>query len=169
MGYWEYLPLAEKYQIPITVTGFEPLDIVQGILETVESLEAGTPQVKNAYIRAVSEQGNQSAQAAINQVFQSCDRKWRGIGVIPDSGWCIRPELDKYDAEKRFQVETITAQESPLCISGLVLQGEKKPDQCEAFGTLCTPEQPLGATMVSDEGACAAYYRYRKQTPSEVS
>ncbi|MCJ7717994.1 MAG: hydrogenase formation protein HypD [Anaerolineales bacterium] len=161
MGYWEYLPLAEKYQIPITVTGFEPLDIVQGILNTVESLEAGEPTVKNAYIRAVTEQGNQKAQEAINKVFESCDRKWRGIGVIPGSGWRLKPAYVFYDAEQRFNVQTIQAEESPLCISGLVLQGLKKPDECEAFRTLCSPENPLGATMVSDEGACAAYYRYR--------
>jgi hydrogenase expression/formation protein HypD len=165
MGYWEYLPLAEKYHIPITVTGFEPLDIVQGILQTVESLEEGTADVKNAYIRAVTEKGNTSAQAVIDRVFQSCDRKWRGIGVIPGSGWCLRPEFQAYDAERRFQVETITAEESPLCISGLVLQGVKKPDECQAFGSLCTPEHPLGATMVSNEGACAAYYRYRARAP----
>jgi len=165
MGFWEYIPLAEKYGIPMTITGFEPLDIVQGILTTVEALESGTNQVNNAYIRAVTEKGNQSAQAVINKVFEECDRKWRGIGLIPGSGWRLRPEYSKYDAEKRFQVETIQAEESPLCISGLVLQGLIKPDQCEAFGTLCTPENPLGATMVSDEGACAAYYRYRVQEP----
>jgi hydrogenase expression/formation protein HypD len=163
MGYWEYQTLAERFQIPITITGFEPLDIVQGILMTVESLEKGTSGVKNAYIRAVTEKGNQSAQAVINKVFDTCDRKWRGIGVIPGSGWSLKPAYEKFDAEGRFDVKTITAEESPLCISGSVLQGEKKPDQCEAFGSLCTPEHPLGATMVSDEGACAAYYRYRTQ------
>ena len=168
MGYWEYIPLAKKYNIPMTITGFEPLDIAQGILTTVESLEAGTFKVSNAYIRAVSEKGNQSAQAVINKVFEECDRKWRGIGLIPGSGWRLRPKYSKFDAEKRFQVETITAEESPLCISGLVLQGLKKPDQCEAFGTLCTPGNPLGATMVSDEGACAAYFRYRTQTPDTL-
>ena len=164
MGYWEYIPIAKEYQIPITVTGFEPLDIVQGILETVKSLEAGETKVKNAYIRAVTEGGNQSAQKVISQVFNNCDRKWRGIGVIPGSGWCLKENYAEYDAEQRFNVQTITAEESPLCISGLVLQGIKKPVECEAFGTLCTPENPLGATMVSDEGACAAYYRYRNQT-----
>ena len=165
MGYWEYIPIAEKYQIPISVTGFEPLDIVRGILATVESLEAGSNEVKNAYIRTVTEKGNQSAQAIINQVFESCDRKWRGIGVIPGSGWRLTPAYAIFDAEKRFQVEDIQSEESPLCISGQVLQGLKKPDQCQAFGTLCTHENPLGATMVSDEGACAAYYRFRTQTP----
>jgi hydrogenase expression/formation protein HypD len=162
MGYWEYLPIAEKYDIPITVTGFEPLDIVQGILATVESLEAGTHEVKNAYIRTVSEAGNLAAQAVINQVFENCDRKWRGIGTIANSGWKLKPAYSKFDAEKRFQVESIHSEESPLCISGQVLQGLKKPDECQAFGSICTPDNPLGATMVSDEGACAAYYRYRK-------
>jgi hydrogenase expression/formation protein HypD len=168
MGYWEYIPIAKKYQIPITVTGFEPLDIVQGILETVESLEAGEPAVKNAYIRTVTEKGNQAAQQVINRVFKSCDRKWRGIGVIPSSGWCLRSAYAAYDAEKRFNVQAIETEESPLCISGLVLQGIKKPAECGAFGTLCTPENPLGATMVSDEGACAAYYRYRIQPTENV-
>jgi hydrogenase expression/formation protein HypD len=168
MGYWEYIPLAEKYEIPITVTGFEPLDITQGILATIESLEDGTHEVKNAYIRTVTEAGNQSAQGIINQVFEDCDRKWRGIGNIPGSGWRLQPSYAKFDAEKRFQVENILTEESPVCISGLVLQGQKKPDQCQAFGTLCTPENPLGATMVSDEGACAAYYRYRTQTPLKM-
>ena len=162
MGYWEYLPLAEKYQIPITVTGFEPLDILRGIHLTVQALEEGRHPVLNAYQRAVTEQGNSSAQQMINQVFEICDRKWRGIGVIPDSGWALRPAYARFDAEKRFQVEAISPQESPLCISGLVLQGLKKPAECQAFGVECTPEHPLGATMVSDEGACAAYYSYRK-------
>ena len=163
MGYWEYLPISEKYQIPITVTGFEPLDIVRGILDTVESLESGEALVKNAYIRAVREEGNQNAQDVINKVFEECDRKWRGIGTIPGSGWRLKPHYKDYDAELKFDVGTIQTDESPLCISGLILQGIKKPDQCEAFGTLCKPEHPLGATMVSDEGACAAYYRYRVQ------
>lgn len=166
MGYWEYLPIAKKYQIPISVTGFEPLDIVQGILDTVESLEAGESSVKNSYIRAVTEQGNKAAQQSINRVFESCDRKWRGIGVIPGSGWRLKSTYADFDAEQRFNVQAIETEESPLCISGLVLQGIKKPAECEAFGSLCTPENPLGATMVSDEGACAAYYRYRNQ-PTE--
>ena len=163
MGYWEYIPIAEMYQIPITVTGFEPLDIVKGILYTVESLESGQPLVKNAYIRAVSEEGNTSAQGVINKVFKTCDRKWRGIGVIPGSGWCLRSRYSEFDAETRFKVDTIITEESPHCISGLILQGIKKPDECEAFGILCKPEHPLGATMVSDEGACAAYYHYKNQ------
>ena len=163
MGYWEYMPISERYQIPITVTGFEPLDIVKGILDTVESLESGEALVKNAYIRAVSKEGNQSAQGVINKVFEECDRKWRGIGTIPGSGWRLKPSYKNFDAELKFDVGTIQTDESDLCISGLILQGFKKPDECEAFGTLCTPEHPLGATMVSDEGACAAYYRYRIQ------
>ena len=167
MGYWEYIPLAKKYNIPITVTGFEPLDITRGILATVESLESGLTTVKNAYIRTVTEKGNQSAQAVIQQVFENCDRKWRGIGVIPGSGWQLKPDYTQFDAEKRFQVEAIQAEESPLCISGQVLQGLKKPYECQAFGTLCTPDNPLGATMVSDEGACAAYFRYRAQDPDQ--
>jgi hydrogenase expression/formation protein HypD len=161
MGYWEYLPLAQEYNIPITVTGFEPLDVVQGIRDTVESLESGKPLVKNAYSRAVTEEGNQIAQKMISQVFEECDRKWRGIGVIPNSGWRLREPYTSFNAEKKFSVEAVQTQESPLCISGLVLQGIKKPDECQAFGKECTPQHPLGATMVSDEGACAAYYRYR--------
>ena len=167
MGYWEYPEIAEQYQVPIVVTGFEPLDILQGILETVRQLEAGESEVENAYQRAVTFEGNKPAQAVINQVFQECDRKWRGIGAIPASGWCLRPEFADFDAEKRFDVEAIQPEESPLCISGLILQGLKKPDECPAFGKECTPEHPLGATMVSGEGACAAYYRYKRDLVHE--
>jgi hydrogenase expression/formation protein HypD len=162
MGYWEYPAIAEQYQAPIVVTGFEPLDILQGILETVKQLEAGQAEATNAYQRAVTFEGNRPAQAVINQVFQECDRKWRGIGTIPASGWCLRPEFAAFDAEVRFDVAAIRPQESPLCISGLILQGLKKPDECPAFGRECTPQHPLGATMVSGEGACAAYYRYKR-------
>ena len=162
MGYWEYLPIARQYNVPIVVTGFEPLDILQGILLTVRQLEEGRTEVENGYARAVTLAGNRPAQAVINQVFESCDRKWRGIGVIPQSGWGLRPEFAPFDAEHRFDVAAIQPEESPICIAGLVLQGLKKPDECPAFGTLCTPERPLGATMVSGEGACAAYYRYRR-------
>ncbi|MFO8037307.1 MAG: hydrogenase formation protein HypD [Anaerolineales bacterium] len=161
MGYWEYEPIAEEFQVPMAVTGFEPLDIAQGILTCIESLERGEYVVKNAYPRAVTKQGNQSAQEVIDQVFQECDRKWRGIGIIPGSGWCLRPDFHDFDAERRFDVESIQPEESPICISGKILQGLKKPHECPAFGKECTPEHPLGATMVSDEGACAAYYRYR--------
>jgi hydrogenase expression/formation protein HypD len=160
MGYWEYPPLVEKFQIPMVVTGFEPLDIVQGILNTVQLLEAGKVEVVNAYQRAVTFDGLKPAQAAINKVFMECDRKWRGIGMIPMSGWCLRPEFDEFNAEKRFDVGDIHTEESPLCIAGQILQGLKKPHDCPAFGKECLPERPLGATMVSSEGACAAYYRY---------
>ncbi len=160
MGYWEYPPIAEKYGIPMAVTGFEPLDIVDGILSLVRLLEAGRVEVENAYTRAVTFEGNKPAQAAIKRTFMECDRKWRGIGTIPMSGWRLRPELAEFDAETRFDVGDIHAEESPLCIAGEILQGLKKPHECPAFGTQCTPERPLGATMVSGEGACAAYYRY---------
>lgn len=160
MGYWEYPPLVDEFKIPMVITGFEPLDIVQGILTTVQLLEAGKIEVANAYQRAVTFEGLIPAQDAINKVFMECDRKWRGIGMIPMSGWCLRPEFDKFNAEKRFDVEAIQADESPLCIAGQILQGLKKPHDCPAFGKECTTESPLGATMVSSEGACAAYYRY---------
>jgi hydrogenase expression/formation protein HypD len=160
MGYWEYPPIAAQYQTPIVVTGFEPLDVVQGILTAVRLLEAGQVKVANAYQRAVTYEGNKPAQAVINQVFEPCDRKWRGIGEIPQSGWRLKPEFATFDAEMRFDVAAIRPEESPLCIAGQILQGLKKPHDCPAFGSLCTPESPLGATMVSAEGACAAYYRY---------
>ncbi|MBK7454426.1 MAG: hydrogenase formation protein HypD [Anaerolineales bacterium] len=162
MGYWEYPPLVEKYKIPMAVTGFEPLDVAQGILTTVQLLEAGKVEVANAYQRAVTLEGLKPAQDAINKVFMECDRKWRGIGEIPMSGWGLRPEFDEFNAEKRFDVDAIRAEESPLCIAGQILQGLKKPHDCSAFGKQCTPDNPLGATMVSSEGACAAYYRYRE-------
>jgi hydrogenase expression/formation protein HypD len=160
MGFWEYIPIAAQYHVPVVVTGFEPADILQGILMTVRQLEAGRYEVENAYSRLVSEPGNLAAQAVINQVFEGCDRKWRGIGPIPDSGWRLRPEFAAYDAETRFSVTDIQPAEPEICIAGQVLQGMKKPMQCPAFGNPCTPENPLGATMVSSEGACAAYYRY---------
>jgi hydrogenase expression/formation protein HypD len=160
MGYHEYPNLAEKFNTPMVVTGFEPLDIVQGILRTVQLLEAGQVEVANAYQRAVNFEGNQPAQNMINSVFMEVDRKWRGIGTIPLSGWDLRPEFNDFNAENRFEVQFITAEESPLCIAGQILQGLKKPHDCSAFGVNCTPEKPLGATMVSSEGACAAYYRY---------
>ena len=160
MGYWEYEPLAETYRIPIVVTGFEPLDLLQGIYETLKALEAGTWGVENQYARSVSREGNVAAQRMLGQVFQVCDRQWRGIGPIPSSGYGLRPEFGAFDAEQRFDVADLTAQESPLCIAGEILQGNKKPRECGAFGTECTPERPLGAPMVSSEGACAAYYAY---------
>ncbi len=161
MGYWEYEPLVEKYKIPIVVTGFEPVDILHGILGCVRDLEAGRFGVRNAYARSVTRDGNKPAQAVIQKVFEMTDRAWRGIGVIPLSGYRLRPEFTAFDAEQRFpEVQSIETHESPLCISGLVLQGRKKPSECPAFGKECTPQTPLGATMVSSEGACAAYYRY---------
>jgi hydrogenase expression/formation protein HypD len=162
MGYWEYPPIAEAYQVPIVVTGFEPLDIVRGILMAVEQLEQGSIEVQNAYSRVVTYEGNKSAQAVIDQVFCECDRKWRGIGEIPGSGWCLRPEFHSFDAEARFEVGHIRTQESTVCIAGKILQGMKKPRDCPVFGEICTPEHPLGATMVSSEGACAAYYHYAR-------
>ncbi len=164
MGYHEYPSLAEKYRTPMAVTGFEPLDIVQGILKAVQLLEAGKVEAANAYPRAVTFEGNIPAQKAIAQVFETVDRKWRGIGVIPLSGWQLRAEFDSFNAEKRFDVHTIQTEESPLCIAGLILQGLKKPHHCTAFGNACKPEHPLGATMVSSEGACAAYYKYGRVT-----
>ncbi|MEK7311909.1 MAG: hydrogenase formation protein HypD [Chloroflexota bacterium] len=174
MGYWEYEPLVKKYNVPIVVTGFEPVDIVHGVLLCVKQLEEGRAEVENAYARSVRREGNPPAQAVINQVFEPCDRPWRGIGVIPHSGYKFREAYAEYDAELRFpEVQTIMTKESSLCISGLVLQGLKKPNQCPAFGKECTPQTPLGATMVSSEGACAAYYRYGRYTasltPTEVA
>jgi hydrogenase expression/formation protein HypD len=169
MGYWEYPPIAEKYKVPIVVTGFEPLDIVQGILMTVRQLEQGKFEAQNGYPRVVTYEGNRPAQKIIDQVFVECDRKWRGIGLIPASGWRLRPAYTDFDAEARFQVEGIQSQESTVCIAGLILQGLQKPHQCPAFGVQCTPEHPLGATMVSSEGACAAYYRYGRQAVTQTN
>jgi hydrogenase expression/formation protein HypD len=160
MGYWEYRPLVEKYRVPMVVTGFEPLDIVQGILLAVRQLEAGRAAVENAYSRVVVEHGNQPAQQIINTVFEACDRNWRGIGTIPNSGWQLRADYAPYDAAQRFAVGHIQTVESPLCHAGDVLKGIIKPNQCPAFGKECTPRKPLGAPMVSAEGACAAYYNF---------
>jgi hydrogenase expression/formation protein HypD len=165
MGYWEYPPIAEKYRVPIVVTGFEPLDLVQGILLCVRQLEQGQHIVENAYSRVVKYEGNQPAQRVIEQVLQECDRKWRGIGMIPASGWCLKPEFADFDAELRYNVGQIQPEESPICIAGQILQGIKRPLECSAFGTLCTPASPLGATMVSSEGACAAYYHFAAHQP----
>jgi hydrogenase expression/formation protein HypD len=170
MGYWEYPPIAEQYRTPMAVTGFEPLDLLRGVLDVVKLLEAGEVNVVNSYARAVTYEGNKPAQELINKVFMECDRKWRGIGAIPMSGWKLRPEFSQVDAEQRFDVGSINSEESPLCVAGEILQGLKKPHQCPAFGTLCTPQHPLGATMVSSEGACSAYFQYSKSDLiSEVS
>ncbi|GAB4546115.1 MAG: hydrogenase formation protein HypD [Anaerolineales bacterium] len=163
MGYHEYLPIAAEYKIPIVVTGFEPVDLLRGVLAAVRQLEAGSAAVENAYPRTVSLEGNIAAQQMLQTVFQPIDRKWRGIGLIPQSGWGLRPEFADFDAEARFAVGEISAQESPLCIAGEILQGIKKPPQCSAYGKQCTPSAPLGAPMVSAEGACAAYYRYHRE------
>lgn len=162
MGYEEYYPIAKKYKVPIVVTGFEPLDILQGIYMCIKQLEEGRYEVENQYSRTVKEKGNLPAQSLIKQVFKIVHRKWRGIGEIPQSGLGLNDEFIQYDAQRKFSVENIIADESPECIAGLVLQGLKKPHDCSVFGTKCTPEKPLGAPMVSSEGACAAYYRYRK-------
>ena len=160
MGYWEYKPVSDQYQVPIVVTGFEPIDILQGVLLAVRQLEEGRAEVENAYSRAVVHDGNRTAQELIDRVFMVCDRKWRGIGNIPSSGWRLRPKYASFDAELRFSVSEISPQESDECISGQILQGLMKPPECPAFASRCTPEDPLGATMVSAEGACAAYFRY---------
>lgn len=164
MGYTEYEPIARRYRVPIVVTGFEPLDILQGVLMCVQQLEEGRAEVQNQYSRAVRRQGNEPARELIRQVFQVIPRKWRGVGEIPRSGLGLAPAYAEFDAERRFGVATLSAEESPDCLSGLILQGVKKPHECPAFATRCTPEHPLGATMVSSEGACAAYYRYRRET-----
>jgi len=162
MGFEEYIPLAEEFHAPMVVTGFEPVDILQGIHMAVRQLEAGRADVENQYARAVRREGNPAARAVIEEVFESSDRTWRGIGVIPRSGYRIRDRYRTFNAEERFAVDHIEARESPLCIAGSVLQGLRKPHECPAFGRECTPEVPLGAPMVSSEGACAAYYRYGK-------
>jgi hydrogenase expression/formation protein HypD len=162
MGYAEYLPIAAKYRVPIVVTGFEPLDLLQGIYMCVQQLEQGRFEVENQYARAVRREGNLPAQQLVAKVFCVVDRKWRGIGGIAQSGLGLAPEYADFDAEKRFGVADYTAQEDPNCISGLIMQGAKKPEECFAYGKSCTPDHPLGAPMVSSEGACAAYYRYRR-------
>ncbi len=161
MGFHEYIPLADRYRIPIVVTGFEPADILQGIHMLVRQLEEGRTVVENQYSRVVSKEGNIPAQKMIRTVFKTVHRTWRGIGEIPMSGLALNEHYERYDAEKRFDVQGISVLEPEECISGLVLQGIKKPNECPAFGRNCSPEHPLGATMVSSEGACAAYYRYR--------
>ncbi|MDP1714591.1 MAG: hydrogenase formation protein HypD [Anaerolineales bacterium] len=167
MGFHEYPPIAEKYHAPIVVTGFEPIDLLNGLNSAVKQLESGNAVAENQYQRAVKFGGNESAQRTIRSVFESVDRKWRGIGVIPQSGWGLSPEFQMFDAEKRFDVQNIFAQESLLCIAGEILQGLKKPPQCSAFGKKCTPQFPLGAPMVSAEGACAAYYKYHRDVVYE--
>jgi hydrogenase expression/formation protein HypD len=162
MGIEEYKPLAAKYKVPIVVTGFEPLDILQGVLMAVTQLEEGRAEVENQYARSVRPEGNRPAQRLIAEVFEIADRKWRGIGEIPRSGLRLREPYRAFDAERKFNVGDVAREEATECISGVIMQGLKKPHDCPAFGTRCTPEHPLGATMVSSEGACAAYFRYRR-------
>jgi hydrogenase expression/formation protein HypD len=162
MGTAEYAPLAARFRVPIAITGFEPVDLLDGILRTVRQLEAGTHTVENQYARVVQPGGNPASRALIDRVFEVCDRAWRGFGTIPKSGLRLGPELRALDAERRFDVADSTTAESPRCIAGKILRGLAKPHDCDAFGTACTPESPLGATMVSSEGACAAYFQHRR-------
>jgi len=168
MGYQEYRPIAERYHVPIVVTGFEPVDILDGILRCVRQLEAGQIRVENAYARAVRTQGNETARKIIARVFHVVRRSWRGLGEIPESGLAFTPEYAEFDAGKRLGVGPIAVAENEVCIAGLVLQGARKPTECPAFGSECTPEFPLGAPMVSSEGACAAYYLYRRHTAADA-
>lgn len=160
VGFAEYHPIAARYHVPVVITGFEPVDMLEGLLLAVRQLESGRAEVENAYGRAVRPDGNPASRALIDQVFEPCDRKWRGVGMIPLSGLRLRPAYHAFDAERRFDVGTIETQESTVCISGDILRGVRKPQECPAFATACTPHSPLGATMVSGEGACAAYYAY---------
>ena len=164
MGYEEYIPIAREFRVPIVVTGFEPLDILQGVYMVVQQLEQGRFEVENQYSRAVKKDGNTPAQKIIHEIFEVSPRKWRGIGDIPQSGLRLREKYQSFDAEGRFGLAGMTKEEPAECISGLILQGLKKPVECPAFARVCTPQHPLGATMVSSEGACAAYYRYRRLT-----
>ena len=166
MGTTEYEPITRRYRVPIVVTGFEPLDLLEGVLRTVQQLESGRAEVENPYGRAVRREGNPQSRKLIDDVFEVCDRKWRGVGLIPKSGYRLRYEYRDYDAERRFEVDAIETEESPLCISGQILKGLKKPHDCPAFGKQCTPLTPLGATMVSAEGACAAYHAYGRHLES---
>jgi len=168
MGFEEYFPIAANYGVPIVVTGFEPLDILHGILMCVRQLESGRAEVENQYVRSVCREGNRPAQELIRKVFKIVHRKWRGVGEIPHSGLGLSDDYAVFDAEKKFGLADHHVEEPAECISGLVLQGLNKPHECPAFGRKCTPEHPLGATMVSSEGACAAYYRYRRRDAAEL-
>ena len=163
MGYWEYQALVEQYRVPIVVGGFEPVDLLEAIVMLVTQLEEGRAEAQNQYVRSVSVEGNRPAQKILREVFEVADRKWRGIGTIPQSGLRLRPEFAAYDAERVFGLSEIAVEEPAECISAQVLLGLKKPVDCPAFGIRCTPEKPLGAPMVSAEGACAAYHQYRRE------
>jgi len=167
MGYREYEALCVRYRVPIVITGFEPVDLLEGILMAVRQLEEGGAEVENQYARAVSRDGNRAARDVVAEVFEVGDRKWRGVGAIPKSGYRVRYEYRAHDAEKLFEVEDIATCEPEICISGAILRGLRKPSDCPAFGRACTPEHPLGATMVSAEGACAAYYQYGRHLAPE--
>jgi hydrogenase expression/formation protein HypD len=167
MGYREYEPIAARFRVPIVITGFEPLDLLEGTLMALRQLEQGRAEVENQYSRVVKREGNRVAVDLVNKVFEVCDRKWRGVGSIPKSGYKLRWEFRDHDAERIFDVKEIDTKEPETCISGLVLKGVKKPHDCPAFGKQCTPEHPLGATMVSAEGACAAYYTYGRHLQSQ--
>jgi hydrogenase expression/formation protein HypD len=169
MGYEDYEPIAAKYHVPIVATGFEPLDILQGVLMCIEQLESGRAEVQNQYSRSVRKEGNRPAQELIRAVFKVVPRKWRGVGQIPQSGFGLSEAYVAFDAERKFGVAEMQVEESSECLSGLVLQGKLKPQDCPAFANRCTPEHPLGATMVSSEGACAAYYRYRREPSQEAA
>ncbi len=168
MGCGEYAPIARDFHVPIVITGFEPLDLLEGVLRTVRQLEAGRAEVENQYGRAVRPEGNLQSRQLIERVFEVCDRAWRGIGPIPKSGLNLRDEYGAFDAELRFDVDAIRTQESSVCISGEILKGHKKPRDCPAFGKECTPMSPLGATMVSSEGACAAYFAYGRHLEAKL-
>jgi len=158
MGWTEYEPIAARYRVPIVVTGFEPLDLLEGILIAIRQLEAGRAEVENQYVRAVRREGNRLAQETVFRVFEIGERTWRGIGEIPSSGYHLKPAFARFDAETKFAVEAIHTREHPACIAGAILTGEKTPLQCTAYGVLCSPQQPLGAPMVSAEGTCAAFF-----------
>jgi hydrogenase expression/formation protein HypD len=169
MGFRQYQALADRYRVPIVVAGFEPVDLLHGILLCVQQLESGRALVENAYSRTVGSDGNPAARAIVDEVFEVADRKWRGVGAIPKSGYRLRSEYRAWDAERLFDVGAIDTREPARCMSGLILRGLKKPCDCEAFGKDCTPQTPLGATMVSAEGACAAYFQYGRKAGRVVA
>jgi hydrogenase expression/formation protein HypD len=160
MGYREYEAISASYKVPIVITGFEPVDILEGVLQVIRQLEEGRAEVENRYSRVVNRGGNPAAHQVMGRVFEVCDQKWRGVGTIPKSGYKLQHEFKEFDAARIFAVEEIDTQEPAICISGQILKGLKKPHDCPAFGKECSPQHPLGATMVSAEGACAAYYNY---------